>query len=206
MFTPELPKPRIEPLSEDHDSQLAGALAVWKKRLGFVPNSILTMQRRPKLVQALTALSQAVRGPESDSQVDAGLLSLMSQLCSRAAGCRYCMAHTAHSAVNRVPDQKLDALWEYASSPLYTEAERAALDYALASGSVPNGVADELFARLRRYWNDDQIVDMTALVALFGFLNRWNDSLATPLEDEPMETASIALAHQGWQAGKRARR
>lgn len=51
------PSPRIAPLAADLHPELKNSLEAWRKRLGFVPNSMLTMQRRPKIVQAFTALS-----------------------------------------------------------------------------------------------------------------------------------------------------
>ena len=99
-----------------------------------------------------------------------------------------------------VEDKKLAAVWEYPTSPLYTIAERARLDYALAAASVPNAVTDAMFAELRKYWTEEQIVEIVGVIALFGFLNRWNDTMATPLEDEPIEVAERSISHA--MAGK----
>ncbi len=96
-------------------------------------------------------------------------------------------------------------MWEYSTSPLYTEAERIALDVALAAGVVPNRVTDEMFAKLREYWSDGQIVEIVAMISLFGFLNRWNDTFATPLEDEAVAIGEKYLASHGWEAGKHLR-
>jgi alkylhydroperoxidase family enzyme len=101
-----------------------------------------------------------------------------------------------------VSEEKLAAVWEYRTSPLYSAAERVALDYALAAASVPNDVTDELFAEMRRHWDEDQIVEITATVALFGFMNRWNDTMATPLEAEPIEVGERFLAAHGWDPAK----
>ena len=68
----------------------------------------------------------------------------------------------------------------------------------------PNEVTDVQFERLRRHWSDSQIVEMLGVVAIFGFLNRWNDTKATPLEATPAAVASTALGDQGWTAGKHA--
>ena len=98
------------------------------------------------------------------------------------------MAHTAGASLRLgVDEKKLEAVWEYRTSPLYTEAERVALDFAIAAASQPNDVSDELFARLRQHWSDNQIVEILGVVSMFGFMNRWNDSMATPLEEEPAE-------------------
>ncbi len=113
------------------------------------------------------------------------------------------MAHTAGAALRLGTDEKkLAAVWEYKTSPLYSEAERVALDFALAAASQPNDVTDELFAQMKRHWSEGQIVEITAVIALFGFMNRWNDTMATPLEAEPIEVGEKYLAGHGWNVGK----
>jgi alkylhydroperoxidase family enzyme len=104
-----------------------------------------------------------------------------------------------------VDPAKLEAVWEYRTSPLYSEAERVALDFALAAAAQPNDVTEEHFAAMKRHWSEGQIVEILAVVAMFGFMNRWNDSLATPLEDEPLEVGKAHLAPTGWTPGKHGR-
>ena len=72
----------------------------------------------------------------------------------------------------------------------------------MAAGSVPNEVDAELFARMREHWTDEQIVQILGVVCLYGFLNRWNDTMATTLEDEPRELAEKVLSKGGWTGGK----
>ena len=140
---------------------------------------------------------------ELEGAVDLGFKRLISHVASRASGCQYCMAHTAGGALHLgVDPAKLEAVWTYASSPLYSEAERAALDFSLAAAAVPNAVDDALFARMQQHWTDDQIVEITGVISLFGFMNRWNDTMATPLEQEPLEVGAKFLASNGWSAGK----
>jgi len=116
------------------------------------------------------------------------------------------MAHTAGGSLRfGVDEKKLEAVWEYRTSPLYTEAERVALDFAIAAASQPNEVTDELFEKMKRHWSEGQIVEIAATVALFGFLNRWNDTMATPLEEEPIEVGEKHLARHGWSVGKHSR-
>ena len=175
--------------------------AIFEKILGFVPNSLLTMQRRPKMVKGFGELTKAVMDPEGG--VDLGFMRLVAHFASRAAGCQYCEAHSLVAAkIHNIPQEKLDAIWEYRTSPLYSGAERAALDFALAAGSVPNAVDAEIFARMREHWSEDQIVQILGVVCLYGFLNRWNDSMATTLEDEPRELAEKVLSKGGWTGGK----
>ncbi len=195
------PSPRIEPLPPEHSPELKEQFEAMRRNLGFIPNSILIMQRKPKLAKALAQLTAAVWDP--DSRVGRGFKRVIAHVASRAAGCQYCMAHTAGGALHfGVEDEKLAAVWDYQTSPLYSAAERAALDFALAAATVPNEVTDEMFAEMRKHWTEEQIVEIVGVIALFGFLNRWNDTMATPLEDEPIQVGEKFLARGGWTPGK----
>jgi alkylhydroperoxidase family enzyme len=113
------------------------------------------------------------------------------------------MAHTAGGSLRfGIEEKKLAAVWDYRASPLYTEAERAALDFTIEAAAQPNAVTEESFAKLRRFWSEGQIVEIVGVIALFGFLNRWNDTMATPLEEEPIEIGEKFLAAHGWRVGK----
>jgi uncharacterized peroxidase-related enzyme len=198
------PTPRLAPLPPETTPSLAEQWKSVEKRMGFIPNSMLIMQRRPKMVEAFGQMTAAIWDPSGT--VDIGLKRLLSHVTSRAAGCQYCMAHTSHGAVHvGVAQQKLDAVWDYQTSPLFSPAERAALDVAVAAGCVPNAVTDAMFDELRKHWSEEQIVEIVGIIALFGFLNRWNDTFATPLEDEPLEFGEQHLASTGWNPAKHLR-
>jgi hypothetical protein len=62
-----------------------------------------------------------------------------------------------------------------------------------------------MFAELRRYWSEEQIVELVAAIAMAGFLARWNSTMATPLEAEPLATGRMHLAPQGWSPGAHGR-
>ena len=128
------PAPRLAPLPVDANPELKDVFDASKKRMGFVPNSQLIMQRKPKILKAFGALSSAVNDP--DGKVPNNFKRLIGHVASRSAGCQYCMAHTAEGAHKQgIDDQKLDAVWDYQTSPLFTPAERAALDVAVAAGT-----------------------------------------------------------------------
>ena len=193
--------PRIKPLPAEHSPELKEQFEAMRKNLGFVPNSILIMQRKPKLARALAQMTAAVW--DLEGEVDRGFKRIIAHVASRAAGCQYCMAHTAGGALHfGVEDKKLAAVWEYLTSPFYSAAERVTLDFAVAAASVPNTVTDDMFAELRKHWTEEQIVEIVGVIALVGFLNRWNDTMATPLEDEPIEVGQEYLARGGWEIGK----
>ena len=193
--------PRLQPLPLDATPELKAYFDFFLSTLGFTPNSVLTMQRKPKLVMAFAQLNGAVMDPEG--AVDLGFRRLIGHVVSKVAGCLYCQAHTLLGAQNfGVTDAKLADIWTYASSPHYSERERLALDFALAASSQPNAVTDEQFAALRAHWSEGEIVEILGVVAMFAFLNRWNDTMATPLEAKPIAVAQRALGTQGWEVGK----
>ena len=195
------PSPRLAPLPADHTPDLKDAFAAYTKSLGFIPNSMLILQRKPKIVKAMAQLTASIWEP--DGEVERAFKRLVAHVASRAAGCQYCMAHTAGGALLfGVVPRKVEAIWDFRTSPLYSEAEKVALDFAIAAGSQPNGVTDGMFAEMRRHWSETQIVEIAAVVAVFGFLNRWNDTMATPLEEEPLHVGEKYLAAHGWRAGK----
>jgi len=116
------------------------------------------------------------------------------------------MAHTAGAALRLgIDEKKLEAVWEFRTSQLFDEKERIALDFAIAAASQPNDVTDELFTRMKQHWTENQIVEIAGVVAIFGFMNRWNDTMATPLEEEPVEVGEKHLAKTGWSVGKHRR-
>lgn len=169
--------------------------------MGFEPNSMKIMAHRPNILRGFLALMGAIIGP--DAVLDPGLRQMIAHIASSAAGCRYCQAHTAHGADHAgVSQEKIEALWSYADSPLFTEAERAALSLAQAGGSVPNRAEAAHFDALKAHYTDAEMVEITAIIAAFGFLNRWNDTLATTLEDSPLAFAQASLAASGWAVGK----
>jgi uncharacterized peroxidase-related enzyme len=193
--------PRLQPLPPETTPELKSHFNFFLTTLGFTPNSVLTMQRKPRLVQAFALLNAAVMDPAGE--VDLGFRRLVGHVASQAAGCIYCQAHTLLGAHNfGVTDEKLADVWTYASSPHYSERERVALDFALAAAAQPNAVTDVLFDRLRAHWSEGEVVELLGVVAMFGFLNRWNDSMATPLEEVPLQVAREAAGARGFSPGK----
>lgn len=196
---------RIPPLDLSGIPEFAELDAMYRTVYGFVPNGARTMAYRPALLRGFLELRKGVMGPDSGT-VPLELKNLIANLASKTAGCRYCQAHAIFGA-SRVPDverERLERVWEYQTSDLYTEAERAALDLAVAASSVPNAVTDEVFGEVERFWDEGEIVEIMGVISLFGFLNRWNDSLATQLEDVSAEVATELHGDAGWEIGKHA--
>lgn len=174
-----LPIPSIDDLSPDRRAMIDAAEAM----MGFVANDALMMSKKPALTKAFAGLVGAIYAP---SEIEPGLKQLIGLVTSAASGCQYCVGHTAHASQhNGIDEEKLAAVWQFESSSLYDDAERAALRVALHAGQSPNGVTDPMFADLTNYFSEDAQLEIVSVIALFGFLNRWNSTLATDLESTP---------------------
>lgn len=192
--------PRITPIAREDITDLDEGFARVEAILGFLPNSNLIMARNKDILRAFQALAAAVLAPGA---VDTETKLLVAHVSSWAAGCRYCIAHTGHMSDHKgVPREKLDAVLDYADSPIFSEAERAALGIAWAGSATPNNVTDADFDAARVHWSDDQLVEIVSVLALYGFLNRWNDTVATELEQDPLRFGRERLSDQGWDVGK----
>ncbi len=192
--------PHMSPLFPDAVPEFKDLFDHYKNTRGFIPNSILTMSRRPGIARAFMQLNQAIL---YEGTVAAELKMLVSLIASQAAGCLYCQAHMANlSSIYKASAEKIAAVWEFETSDLFSAAERAALRLAMKSSILPNQASQEDFDELGKYFDEGQIVELVASVALFGYLNRWNDSMATELEGYPSEVARRTLGAAGWQPGK----
>src|SRR6516164_129667 len=192
---------RIAPVRRENAKEFASVFAITDAVMGFVPNSMFTMARDPALLAAFSELAALI--VIRPGRLNPGLKALIMYMVSRSAKCQYCAAHAASLAALRdVPIHKIEALGQFEQSSEFSEEERTALRFAQAAGQVSNAVGDTEFAELRRHFDDDQILEIVAVVALLGFLNRWNGTLATPLEAGPRNFAECRLAANGWSVGK----
>jgi uncharacterized peroxidase-related enzyme len=192
---------RIAPLQREQGKDFETVFEVTEAVMGFVPNSMRIMARDPDLFAAFAQLSAIV--VVRPGRIDPGLKALIMYIVSRSAGCQYCVAHSANfAALCGVPLRKVQEVWQYETSQEFNDAERAALRFAQAAGKVPNAVSDTDFAELRRHFDEDEIIEIVAVIAFLGFLNRWNDTLATPLESAPQDFAERHLTYSGWTLGK----
>jgi uncharacterized peroxidase-related enzyme len=190
----------IDPLPHDTHHDLVDNFNHYQATRGFIPNSILTMQRRPNIARAFMALNKAVL---YEGTVSEELKMLVSLIASQAAGCKYCQAHMANLAsIYLASADKIAAVWEYQTSPLFSDAERAALSLAFKASIVPNEASESDFEAVKQHFDEDQIVEIVASIALFGYLNRWNDTMATDLEEYPAGVAGKLIGGVGWDAGK----
>lgn len=191
--------PLVKPLKETESKELEELVKFFNETLGFCPNSVLTMQRRPEIAKAFVNLNMAVMA--NHGRVTSALKRLIGYMTSYVAGCRYCQAHTIRAAERYGAEQEqMENIWEYKSHPSFNDAERAALDLAVAASSIPNAVNDELKAKVNQFWDEGEIVEIMGVISLFGYLNRWNDSMSTPIEDGAVDSAQSLLVN--WETGK----
>lgn len=194
-------RPLVYPKSDVNDIAFQELIEFYNETLGFCPNSVKTMHIRPAIALAFIEMNKAVM--ENHGRVTSALKRLIGYISSLSAGCRYCQAHTIRAAERyKAQQEQIDNIWEYKTHPSFSEAERVALDFALASSLVPNGVTDEIAENIRKYWDDGEIVEILGVVALFGYLNRWNDSMGTQIEEGAKESGEKLLSKKGWTTGK----
>jgi uncharacterized peroxidase-related enzyme len=190
----------LDPLPWDATPQFRERFEHYEKTRGFVPNSIRTMARRPAIAQAFMDLNKSVL---YEGTVAEELKMLISLIASQAAGCRYCQAHMANlSSIYQASDEKIRSVWEFESSTGFSAAERAALRLAYHAALLPNQATQDDFDELKRHFDEGQIVEIVATISLFGYLNRWNDTMATTLEEKAVAVAQRAIAAAGWEPGK----
>ena len=194
--------PLITPLNPEHSEEVRELAKFFNETLGFTPNSVLTMQRRPEIAKAFINLNKAVM--ENHGQVTSEQKRLIGYLTSASTGCRYCQAHTILAAKRYGgSEERLNNIWEFRSSDLYSDAEKAAFEFALAASAVPNAVDEQIEKDLKAHWSEDDIVEILGVISLFGYLNRWNDSMATTMEDGAVNAGETYLTHQeDWTRGK----
>lgn len=196
-------RPLVNPLPKDANKEAADLAEFYQETLGFTPNSLFTMMHRPRIALAFQEMNKAVM--ENKGRVTSSLKRLIAYLSSMTAGCRYCEAHAIRAAERYGSEQdKLNNIWEYKTYPAFTDAERAAFDLAIAASTVPNSNNDEISENMRKHWDDGEIVEILGVIALFGYLNRWNDSMGTQLEEPAADDGNKFLGKKGWTRGKHA--
>ncbi len=194
--------PHLRPLenNEINDDYILERFTHYANTRGFTPNSIRTMARRPDIVKAFMALNQAVL---YEGTAPEGIKMMVSLASSLASGCLYCQSHMTNlSSIYQVSDEQIAALANFEDSRVFSDAEKAALNLGFKAGRVPNEATQADFDRLAEHFDEGQIVELVAAVALFGYLNRWNDTMATELEPFPKEVTEAKLP--GWEVGKHA--
>jgi alkylhydroperoxidase family enzyme len=166
----------------------------------FTRRNEIEEARAPEVQRAFRALQDAIAQTSTIPRELRGMVFVVSSL---ASGCRHCQSHGAYGLAKAgVPIEKIRALWDFEISPLFSGAERAALRFASAVGQAPNAVTPEHHAELRKHYSDAEIAQILVQLCVGGWLNRWNDSLATVTDQESLDWAMANLAVVGWDIGK----
>lgn len=159
------------------------------------------MQHRPLIAKSFIELNKAVM--KNEGRVTSALKRLIGYVSSSKAGCLYCQAHTILAAERYGANQdQLANICQYSTHPAFSPAERAALDFAVAASQIPNAVNENIKENLRQFWNDGEIVEILGVISLFGYLNRWNDSMGTTIEHGAIQAGEKHLQSHGWNQGK----
>jgi uncharacterized peroxidase-related enzyme len=191
----------VTPLSTDENEEVTELARFFNETLGFCPNSVLTMQRRPAIAKAFINLNMAVMA--NDGKVTAEQKRLIGYITSANTGCRYCEAHTILAAERYGgTDERLAHIWSFRESDMYSTGEKAAFEFALAASSVPNAVDENISVELHKFWDDGEIVEILGVISLFGYLNRWNDSMGTTMETGAIDAGERLLTEATWTRGK----
>ena len=192
----------VTPLSNIEDKETQDLVTFFNETLGFCPNSVLTMQKKPHLAQAFVNLNKAVM--DNAGSISSEFKRIIAYISSNTAGCRYCQAHTIRAAERYGGEkERLEQAWNFENSRLFTEAEKVALRFTIAASSVPVSTSQELEELLQQHWNETDILEIMSVIALFGYLNRWNDVMGTSLEKDAKDSAESLLQNQ-WDIGKHA--
>ena len=194
--------PLVKPLSSIEDKETQELVTFFNETLGFCPNSVLTMQKKPHLAQAFVNLNKAVM--DNAGSISSEFKRIIAYISSNTAGCRYCQAHTIRAAERYGGEkERLEQAWDFENSRLFSKAEKVALRFTVAASSVPVSTSQELEELLHHHWDETDILEIMSVIALFGYLNRWNDVMGTSLEKDAKDSAESLLQNQ-WDIGKHA--
>ena len=192
--------PLVDPLSSIKDKETQELVSFFNETLGFCPNSVLTMQKKPDLAQAFVILNKAVM--DNAGSINSEFKRIIAYISSNTAGCRYCQAHTIRAAERYGGmKERLMQAWDFENSSLFTRSEKIALRFTIAASSIPVNVTPELEQSLKDSWNEVDILEIMSVIALFGYLNRWNDVMGTSLEKDAEDSAESLLSSH-WKIGK----
>lgn len=166
---------------------------------GYVPNSFLALARNPALLGAMGKCADALWYADTLEQPVRRLAGFAFSLFS---GSMYSAAHLACGAEELgLPKEKLLAVRDFETSDVYDDRERALLRLCRNAARMPDELRDTDISDLRRHFSEKTVVAIVGLIAWHAFLNRWNDIMATALEDEPRRYAEMNLATVGWKLG-----
>jgi AhpD family alkylhydroperoxidase len=156
-------------------------LFFWKQKrtYGQVLDPGLLWGRSPWVFAAMALLYGAIN--RRRSPIEAPLRSLVTVRVSQINHCAFCVDINSATLIKQGADMdKVDALPSWRDSPIFTERERLALDYAEAMTDSTRGVDEALAARLREEFDEDGLVELTALISFQNLSSKFNSALDVP--------------------------
>ena len=191
----------IDPIHTIEDAETKELVKFFNETLGFCPNSVLTMQKNPALAKAFINLNMAVM--ENHGALTSEFKRLIAFVSSNTSGCRYCQAHTIRAAERYgASKERLENIWNFEQSDCFSDQEKVALKFTREASKVPVATTKEMEEELKQHWSENDIIEIMSVIALFGYLNRWNDVMGTSLEEDAVESANQYLKDHGWDIGK----
>ncbi len=172
------------------------------EEMEYLPHGLQIMAHRTEMARTFVDFRSAVYGGKVDNE----LKLMVGHLSSYVRGCNFCQAHTAcHLDLQAdVGADKIRAVRNFEDDDRFTDRERAALRLARDASKIPNQVEAEHFADLRGHFSDSEILEIVGICCLYGFLNCFNETMATTLEEVPREWANEELADLDWEIGRHA--
>ena len=151
-------------------------LANQRRRYGKELEPARLWARSPKVFTGLSLLYGAL--DRGSSPIDPGLRSLLTVRVSQINWCAFCVDINAATGLKRgVSEEQFAALDQFESSPLFDERQKAALAYAEAMTRTDAGVDEPLMARVKKHFNDDAVIELTAIIAFQNMSSKFNAAL-----------------------------
>ncbi len=172
---------RIQILNkEDAQGDVKEILTQLEKQFGFIPNLFSTMAQYPAALKPILGLYQAIAAVSS---IDAKLQEIANLEVSRINGCEYCQAHHAQMAkMAGVSNVQIKALKTGNIDSSFSDKEKAIIEYSAAVTRDAENISDELFIRLKSFFTESEIVNLTLIIGLMNLFNKFNGALKVELE------------------------
>jgi alkylhydroperoxidase family enzyme len=191
--------PRLAPKNVSDLAEYADIFQQLEAFFGFQPNDIATLGHKPAVMKAAVDLTGAIL--LAPGKAPLALKLLVMYVAARRSQSMYCTAHLATLADRHgVTIDKIEHIHEYKNHPSFLDDERAAIAVAEAANQSPNAVTDADFGELRKYFDDEAIAEIVSAIGLMAFFNKWNDTVASPLEQVPRDVAARSVPE--WSIGK----
>ncbi|MCI0363895.1 MAG: carboxymuconolactone decarboxylase family protein [Phycisphaerales bacterium] len=150
-----------------------------RRKYGAVLDSALLWARSPRVFLGVALLYGAI--DRKSSPIAPPLRSLVTVRVSQLNGCRFCVDLNSATLLKRdVSIEKVEAIEAWRASNLFSATERLALAYAEAMTLSDRGVDDNPMLRLKQQFSDDEIIELTALIAFQNMSSKFNSALAVP--------------------------